>query len=230
MVYAIVLAGGTGSRMKSDLPKQFLILNGKQIILHKINKLLSNKNDDKIVVACKQEYIDYLEKLLKENNISNVDITVGGSNRLYSVVNGIKHIKNNYGINEEDIFLAHDSVRPFVSNRIIQENIENAKKHKAATTVIDLIETIVETDNENMLYKSYLREVLFSVQSPQTFNIKFFLENYDNVPKELKDTFTDLSEIVFYNKLKVFPVIGERENIKITTPIDLVIAENLMNN
>lgn len=230
MVYVLLLAGGTGTRMKSDLPKQFLKLNNKPIIINTIERVLSNRNIDKVITVCKRDYIEYTKELLERNNIKNVDITSGGENRLYSVINGISYIEENYGINEDDIFLAHDSVRPFVSNRILNENISNSKKYKAATTVVDLIETIVEAGEDSLLHKAYKRNNLFSDQSPQTFNIQFFMENYNRVPKQYRDEFTDLSEIIFYNNLKVYPVIGERENIKITTPIDLVIAENLIKN
>ena len=94
---------------------------------------------------------------------------------------------------------------------------------------MDLIETIVET-NGNLLYKSYPRTHLFSGQSPQTFNIKYFMECMNAIPEEIQRTYTDLSECVFYCGGTVKPVIGDRQNIKITTPIDLIIAEQYMEN
>lgn len=230
MNYVILLAGGKGSRMgHSGVPKQFLNINNKPIIIYTLERLLSNKNINKIIISCNKGYIGYLQDLLEEYNYGEKTyVTSGGENRLESVLNGINFIKNNWQINDDDIFLAHDSVRPFVSDRIIDENIEYTKKYGAATTVVDLTETIVETNEKNQIYKTYPRSHLYSGQSPQSFNIKLFLEQTSKIPKEKLQQFTDLSENIVYNGGTVYPVIGDKNNIKITTPIDLIIASNLL--
>lgn len=229
MNYAIILAGGKGTRMgNTGVPKQFLQINDCPIIIYTLRKMMNNKNIDKIIIPCNENYVGYLDDLLEQYDIKNAFVTIGGKDRLSSVMNGINYISDHFGINNNDIFLAHDSVRPFVSDRIIDENIENAKKYGAATTVIDLIETIVEVNSDGQIYKTYPREHLYSDQSPQTFNIGKYLEYTKNIPTEILDNFTDLSENVVYNHGTVYPVIGDRNNIKITTPIDLNIAKNLL--
>lgn len=227
MNYCLLLAGGSGTRMgNTGVPKQFLTLKDKPIIIYSIENILKCKLIDKIIVVCNPAYLDYLENLLAEYDyLDNVCITEGGANRLLSARNGIKYIEKNYTIKEEDIVLAHDSVRMFTSQRILEENIVNAKKYGAATTVYMLEETIVEAGEDGLLYRAYPRENRYSDQSPQTFNVKKFLYCYKKLSDEQKNSFTDLTEVLYMNNQKVFPVIGDKENIKITTPFDLVLAE-----
>lgn len=231
MKYGFILAGGKGERMKnSGIPKQFLTISDKPIIIHTLEKLLEFDLLDKIIIVCNEKYIDYLKDMLYEYNLlQKVEITNGGKNRLNSVLNGIKFVKEHYGINNDDIFLAHDSVRMFVSKRIIKENIEKACETGAATTVYPIEETIVKTNQNNVLNTAYKRDKMFSDQSPQSYNIKKYIECTNNIQESVLDTFTDLSENLFYNNEVVYPVIGEKQNIKITTPFDLVLAEALLN-
>jgi len=231
MNYAIVLAGGKGSRIGIEgVPKQFMSLYGKPIIIYTIENLLKVNNIDKIVAVCNKDYITFLDDLLAEFKLKGkVDVTCGGATRLDSTLNGISYIKETYGVKDDDIFLAHDSVRPFTSERIIEENIKYAKMNKAATTVFNLSETIVETNDTGDIYKLYPRQNLFTGQSPQTFNINYFLECTSKIPKETMDSFNDLSSNITYCNGVVTPVIGDRNNIKITYPIDLEIAKSFLN-
>lgn len=230
MKYCVLLAGGSGLRMESTgIPKQFLTLNDKPIIIITLQKILSMNLFDHIVVVCNKDYIKYLKNLLIENDIIDVEVTTGGSTRLNSTLSGLKFIVEKYGVSENDIFVAHDSVRPFIAEEIIKKNIEFSQKYQAATTVVNLVETIVES-NEIGLFKAYPRENLYLGQSPQSFNIKYFLECADNVPEHIRDTYTDLSEVIMYNGGTVYPVLGDRNNIKITTSIDIAIAMQLLKN
>lgn len=231
MNYAIILAGGKGTRMRNTgVPKQFMTLNNKPIIVYTIENVLYNTNISKIIVVCNSNYIAYMNDLLQDYKLGGkVDITNGGKDRLNSTLNGIKFIQEKYGINDEDIFLAHDSVRPFTNKRIFEENINLAKEYKAATTVFDLTETIVETNKCGDIFKLYPRKNLFSGQSPQTFNIKYFMECTSKISNSELDKFTDLSNNITYCGGTVKPVYGDRNNIKITHPIDLIIANSIIN-
>lgn len=231
MVYGFILAGGKGTRMGNvGVPKQFLTLNEKPIIIYTIEKFINSNSIDKIIVICNEGYCAYMSDLLLDYDVrKNIYITPGGSTRLESTLNGIKYIEKNWGINDDDIFVAHDSVRPFITDRIINENVEKAKQFKAATTVMDLIETIIETNEDNQIYKAYPRTHLYSGQSPQTFNIKYFMEETSKLTNKQLETFTDLSENIVSNGGTVCPVMGDRNNIKITTPIDMLIANELLN-
>lgn len=227
MNYALILAGGSGTRMgNTGVPKQFLTLKDKPVIIYTIENMLECEDIDKIVVVCNPQYVSYLHNMLIDYELGNkVELTEGGKNRLESAINGVRHIEKNHGINNDDIFLAHDSVRIFTSERIISENVEYAQKIGAATTVYVLEETIIESGSDGLLYKAYPRENRFTGQSPQTFNIKKFMECVDKLTEEQKESFTDLAEVFYANNEKVYPVMGEKDNIKLTTPFDMVLAK-----
>lgn len=230
MNYALILAGGKGTRMgNTGVPKQFIQINNKPIIMYTIENFIKVKDVDHIVVSCNPEYIQYMKDLLLDYGLTDkVEVTAGGNDRLESTLNGLKYIEEKYGVNDDDIFLAHDSVRPFTAKSIIEENIIKAHETKAATTVLNLTETIVETNQDGEIYKLYPRDNLFNGQSPQTFNIKYFLECTSKIPHEELKKYTDLSNNITYCGGTVYPVMGDSNNIKITTPIDLIIAGALI--
>lgn len=229
MNYVLLLAGGSGVRMgKTEVPKQFLRIDSKPIIIYTLERIINNSSTDRVVICCNSHYMDYMKDLLKEYNFSDIYVTEGGKTRLWSVVNGINYIHKNWGLKDDDIFLAHDAVRPFVSDRIIAENIEHARETGAATTVMDLIETVVETNLDNNIYKIYPRKNFYTGQSPQTFNIKKFLNHMGKISEEELSNFTDLSEVFVHNNDVVYAVKGDRNNIKITTFTDLALASNII--
>lgn len=231
MVYGLVLAGGQGTRMGNvGIPKQFLTINNEPIIIVTLRNLISMNLIDKFVIVCHKDYIQYLKNLIVEYNLNenSIEIVEGGKNRLDSVLNGCNHIVKENDIDDNDIFISHDSVRPFVSKHVIQELIKYAKEKKAATTVLNLIETIVEKNENGLLQKAYSRDNLFTDQSPQAFNIKYFLKCVNKIPLLIREKITDLSECIMFNNEYVYPVIGERDNIKITTSIDLIIANGIL--
>ena len=227
MNYALILAGGSGTRMgNTGVPKQFLTLKDKPVIIYTIENMLSCKEIDKIIIVCNPSYVAYMHNMLIDFGLGNkVELTEGGKNRLESALNGVRYIEKRYGITENDIFLAHDSVRIFTSNRIISDNIEQAKRIGAATTVYVLEETIIEAGSDGLLYKAYPRENRFTGQSPQTFNIQKFKNCVDKLSEDQKEVFTDLAEVFYANNEKVYPVMGEKNNIKLTTPFDMTLAK-----
>ena len=231
MNYCLMLAGGNGTRMGgTTVPKQFLEIKGKPIIIRSIENAMKCKLINKIIVVCNKPFIPlFMEMLDKYDLVTCVDVTFGGKNRLMSAVNGIRYIESKYGVNDGDVVLAHDSVRMFTDIRIFDENILNAKKYGAATTVFYLEETILEAGDDGLLFKAHPREKRFSGQSPQTFNIVKFMNCFNKLNDDQKDLFTDLAEVLYTNGEKVYPVIGSKGNLKITTPIDIIIAEMRIN-
>ncbi len=226
MNYALLLAGGSGTRMgNTGVPKQFLTLKDKPVIIYSIENMLKCKEIDRVIVVCNPAYTSYLHNLLVEYELANsVEITEGGKNRLESAVNGVMYIEKHHGINDEDVFLAHDSVRIFTSERIISENIKYAREYGAATTVYVLEETILEANEDGLLYRAYPRENRYTGQSPQTFNVRIFMDCVEKLNEKQRDSFTDLAEALYVNNKKVYPVMGEKDNIKLTTPFDMVLA------
>ena len=127
MIYAEILAGGTGKRFgNNDLPKQYNMLGSKPIIIHTIEQFVLNPKIDKIVVCTPKEWITYTEdlinKYIKGNN--SIEVTEGGSTRNETIINGCKYIEKKYGLTDKDVIITHDAVRPFISQRIIEDNIK----------------------------------------------------------------------------------------------------------
>lgn len=226
MNYALILAGGSGTRMgNTGIPKQFLTINDKPILIYALENTLACKKIDKVVLVCKPDYISYAHNLLFEYELANsIVMTEGGTSRLDSVLNGLNFINEKYDVKDDDIFIVNDSVRIFTSQRIYEECLENAKTHDGASTVYHLEETVSEANEDGLLFHNYPRENHYSVQSPQAFKIKGFLDAVSKLSDEQRAKLTDLAE-AFYNINKpVFPVIGEKDNIKITTPFDIELA------
>lgn len=230
MVYMLLLAGGSGTRMHSNIPKQFINLVDKPVIIHTLCRIEKYNLVDKIIVVCHADYINHMKMLLNQYKLSNVYVCEGGNSRLNSTLNGCNYIKEHFGINDDDIFLAHDSVRPFVSSNIILKNIKYAKEFGGATTAIPILETIQVLDSDEFIIDLLPREKLVSGQSPQTFNINEFMELEQIIPKEVSSKFTDLAEVYRYSNRDVKHVTGDRKNIKITTQYDMILAEMLLMN
>ena len=230
MIFAAILAGGIGSRMGgTDTPKQFLTLGQKPVIIHTIEKFVINKNIDKIIVLTPKSYINHTNDLIEES-IQNDDVVVieGGQTRNDTLLNSIKYIKENFGIDEDSIILTHDSVRPFVTHRIIEDNIEAANKYGACDTVIPATDTIVESVNGKTIESIPVRDYYYQGQTPQTFNINKLYNLINSLTEDEANILTDACKIFTLKDEPVYLVDGEVTNIKITYPYDLKLANTIL--
>ena len=171
MIFAAILAGGIGSRMGgTDTPKQFLTLGNKPVIIHTVEKFVINENIDKTIVLTPKNFIKHTNNLIEEYIGKNDDIIVieGGETRNDTIMNSINYIDENFGIDEESIIVTHDSVRPFVTHRIIKDNIEAARKYGACDTVIPATDTIVESVNGTTIESIPVRDYYYQGQTPQS--------------------------------------------------------------
>lgn len=225
MIYAQLLAGGKGTRMGNvKMPKQFLMLNDKPIIIHTLEKFILESRFDVILVSCPQEWIEHTKSIINRFiNDSRVVVIVGGAERNETLMNGIAYIEENFGVNDDDVLITHDAVRPFITKRIIDDNIEMVKKHTAVDTVIPAIDTIVK-GTEDAITEIPVRELMFQGQTPQSFNIKVLEKCYKALSEDEKVILSDSCKICLLAGEKVKMVRGENFNIKITTPYDLKIA------
>lgn len=233
MIYAEILAGGKGSRMgNTDMPKQFLMIGNKPIIIHTIENFLLCSKIDKIVITTPAQWIehtvDIIRKYIPSDISDKIYICEGGIDRNESIMNGIRYIESNFGINDEDIIITHDSVRPFLTYRIIEENIDMAIEYGATDTVVPAIDTIVESIDDNIISNIPRRDFMYQGQTPQSFNIKKLVELYNSLNEEEKIVLTDAAKIFVVKGEKVKLVRGELFNIKITTPYDLKLANALV--
>ena len=231
MIYAEILAGGKGTRMGNiHMPKQFLTLNGKPIIIHTIEKFILNDRFDKILVMSPKEWINHTKDIIKKHIGVQERIVVleGGSDRNESIMNGINYIKENHGIFDEDVIITHDSVRPFLTHRIIEENIDAALKFGAVDTVIEAIDTIIQSNDGESISDIPVRSTMYQGQTPQSFNIQKLVGYYESLNDEQKEILTDAAKIFALNGEKVRLVRGEVFNIKVTTPYDLKVANAII--
>jgi len=231
MIFAAILAGGIGSRMGgTDTPKQFLTLGNKPVIIHTIEKFVINENIDKTIVLIPKNFINHTNNLINEFIGDNEDIIVieGGETRNDTLMNSIKYIDENFGIDDDSIILTHDSVRPFVTHRIIKDNIDAAKRYGACDTVIPATDTIVESINGKTIESIPVRDYYYQGQTPQSFNIKKLFNLINSLTEEETNILTDACKIFTLKDEDVYLVNGEVTNIKITYPYDLKLANTIL--
>lgn len=231
MIYAGILAGGIGSRMGNvPMPKQFLLLNNKPIIIHTIEKFLLNARFNAIVIATPKEWINHTQDILVKNGItdSRIRVVEGGPDRNETIMNVINYIEKTFSLNEEDVLVTHDAVRPFLTHRIIEENIQFGLIDGAADTVIEAVDTIVSSHDGESLFSIPVRNEMYQGQTPQTFNAVKLKKYYEGLNKEERAILTDACKIFMLKGDKVRMVRGENFNIKITTPFDLNVANAIL--
>ena len=231
MIYAGILAGGKGTRMGNvPMPKQFLLLNDKPIIIHTLEKFVLNPRFDKIVIASPKEWVNYMKDILVKHQLDlpHVYVIEGGKERNDTIMNIIDFLEKEDGENDDAILLTHDAVRPFLTHRIIEENIEMGIKYGAVDTVINAIDTIVQSEDGEFISEIPRRDFMYQGQTPQTFHMKTLKKLYNNLSEEDKQILTDACKIFTMNGKKVKLVRGEIFNIKITTPYDLNVANSII--
>lgn len=218
---AVVLAGGTGKRMNSDIPKQYLEINGKPILAYSL-EAFQNSQVDSIVVVCKAGDEDHIQKeFVDKYHINKVTaICVGGKERYNSVYNGLK------ACGETDYVLIHDGARPYVSDSIIRRNMEAVVKYQAVVTAVVATDTIKIADDEGYVVSTPVRKNCYAMQTPQTFEYDLIYEAYDKYINALEAgeeiQVTDDAQVMeLYMKKRVKLIEGEYTNIKITNPSDI---------
>lgn len=232
MVFGVILAGGIGSRMGNvEKPKQFLKIGNKPIIIHTIEKFFVHDSFEKLIVLCPKQWMEHTKNLIKKylgSDASQVVVLEGGTTRNETIMNSIKYVEENYGLDDDTLLVTHDSVRPFLTYRIIEENIRYGMKYGAVDTVISATDTIVSSEDGESITSVPDRKQMYQGQTPQTFNAKKLKELYYSLTEEEKEILTDASKIFVIKGEPVHLVYGEVFNIKITYPYDLRVAEALL--
>ena len=227
MVFGVVLAGGSGSRMGADLPKQFMELCSKPVICYSLDTFLKSEYIDKTVLVVPKDYLPLAEEISRKYFACDVYVTAGGSDRNESLMNAIAFIEENFGADEETVVVTHDGARPFVSERMIKENVEAMREFDACDTCIESTDTVIEA-KDGVAFAMPERQYIFRCQTPQTFKALKLKEYYNSLTDEQKSALTDAGKIFFLKGEKVKIVAGDQNNIKITYPSDLDFARNIL--
>ncbi len=232
MIFGAILAGGVGSRMNmADMPKQFLPLGEKPIIVHTLEKFLLCDRFDQIYIGVHADWLGYMENLVAKyvpDQVSKIKVVAGGNDRNETILNVVQEIELAYGESDEHIIVTHDAVRPFLSLRMIEENIDAALKYGAVDTVSAAIDTIVVSENGQVISGIPDRRQMYQGQTPQSFKICTLKKLYASLSDEEKKNLTDACKIYVMRNEPVHLVEGSATNLKITTPGDYRIAQAMV--
>jgi len=220
MDYVIIVAGGKGLRMGSDIPKQFLPIGGRPVLMRTLERFREYSADLQIILVLPEAQQDYWRQLCEEYHFDvEYQLANGGQTRFHSVQNGLALVPDD----AEGVVGVHDGVRPFPSIEVIKNCYETARTAKAVIPVIPVVETVRHLEKEGSV--TVPRDEYKLVQTPQTFDIQL-LKAANRQP--YNDGFTDDASVVESYGHEITLVEGNRENIKITTPYDLTVAEALL--
>ncbi|MDR1734373.1 MAG: 2-C-methyl-D-erythritol 4-phosphate cytidylyltransferase [Oscillospiraceae bacterium] len=234
MVIAAILAGGSGSRMGNTAkPKQFMELGGKPILLHTVDKFLLHPEVDGVAVLCPAQWVSYTKDLLSAPEYQSVEVLAGGATRNETLKNALewaRHIGEDSGFGGcgDNILVTHDAVRPFVTHRIISENIAAVKEGGACDTVVPATDTIVRSADGKAISEIPPRPELYQGQTPQSFRCKELAELMESLTQEEEAVLTDACKIYVLRGRPVYLVQGEVYNMKITYPYDVKVAKALL--
>ena len=221
MDYVIIVAGGKGLRMGSDIPKQFLPIAGKPVLMRTLERFRAYSSALQIILVLPEAQQDYWQELCKQYDFKvDYQLANGGQTRFHSVQNGLALVADD----AEGVVGVHDGVRPFPSIDVIRNCYDTARTAKAVIPVIPVVETVRQFLSDNSGSITVPRDHYRLVQTPQTFDIQL-LKAANRQP--YNDGFTDDASVVESYGHAITLVEGNRENIKITTPYDIVVAEAL---
>ncbi|WP_172578529.1 IspD/TarI family cytidylyltransferase, partial [Ligilactobacillus agilis] len=229
MNIAAIFAGGVGTRMHTkELPKQFLKIHDKPIIIRTLELFEENPEIDMIVIACVENWIGYLNKLISKYNLRKVQrIVKGGKSGQESIYNILKAAEE-LGDRDKDIVLIHDGVRPLITQKTIFDNITSVKKNGSAITSVKVKETVLIVDNDESITEVPDRATSRLARTPQSFYLDDILSAHEKAISENKFDFIDSCSMLQYYGKKLYLVDGPQENIKITTPDDFYTMRALL--
>ncbi len=231
MIYGALLAGGSGTRIKSsNIPKQFILVNDKPIIVYTIQNMFKVKRFDCLYVAVHKDFYEYMQEMVEKfiPEKDKVRIILGGKERMDTIHNVIDAIQSENGITDEDVIVIHDSVRPFVTEKILNDSIDAAIKHGAVVTALPASDTIIHSEDREVVSEIPDRSKVFHGQAPDSFNLKLLIEMEDNLTEEQKKIITGTSQICTFNNKQLHMIEGDAINFKITTDSDLVIVRSIL--
>lgn len=224
MVIVGIVAGGTGSRMGADRPKQMLDLCGKPVLIRTAQAFLRHSQVGHIIIGIHPDWYDEVKALTEKELDSRVSVTPGGSDRNDTVMNIINYAKSLDDVSDDTIILTHDAVRPFVTDRMIDDSIAAMDNYAICTAAVPATDTIVVSENGQTVCDFPLRSTMYQVQTPQTFRIGDFVGVYSGLTEKEKSEITDVCKLFYRKGHEVGLIMGDQKNIKLTYPADLTAA------
>lgn len=228
MNIGVIFAGGVGKRMHTrGIPKQFLKVNGKPIIVHTVEIFENTSEIDAVVVVVPNDSMSLMANLVSKFNLSKVrNIVSGGSTGQLSIFSGLKAAKK-MSNSEKDIVIIHDGVRPLINGDVINNNIQSVKEKGSAITVAPAKETLIIVNNDQKIESVLARDKSRIAKAPQSFYLHEILDIEEKAIASGKNNFVDSSTLMAFYGKKLFTVEGPYENIKITTPDDFYMFKAL---
>ena len=229
MNIAILFAGGSGVRMGAGIPKQFLEINGKPILIHTMQLFEFHKEIDKIYLAVLEDYIPYVQELIKEYHLTKVAAVIpGGETAQDTIYNALKKAEEENP--SDSIVLIHDGVRPFITYEVISKNIEAVKKYGNAITCTACYETIMISEDGIRIDEVPPRKNCYAAQAPQSFYLGDIIKAHDVIRQrpERYENMVDACTIIRTQGITAHVVEGNRGNIKVTTPEDVYMFRALL--
>ncbi len=218
----VIPAAGQGKRMKSNIKKQFMELLGRPVLAHTLSVFINNTKIDQIIIVVNVDEIDYCKKnIINKFSDSRVKIIAGGESRRESVFAGLKALSPVI-----DYVIIHDGARPLLTQDLLNKVIKSLTSHTAIIVGTSLKDTVKRVDKEQIVQDTPERSSLMAIQTPQAFLYDIIMEAHQNVPEE--HSVTDDASLLEYIGKEIKIIEGSYENIKITTPLDLIIAENIL--
>ena len=229
MIFAAILAGGKGSRVGTNIPKQFLKFGGRPVIIRTVDAFIESQLVDFIYISVNEMWEEYTNNLLQEfysdEILKNIKVVLGGKERMMSFLNVIYDIRDTYGIKSSDMILSHDAVRPFVTKDIIKDCIEKTEESNVAMASIQSADTTYATHKEGFLTSTYDRKKLYLGQTPQGCKMDFMYNVINSYTEEQLLAMTGTSQLFINRNIDVRISLGSVNNMKITTLKDVEYLE-----
>ena len=228
-VYAVILAGGAGTRMNSPTPKQFLMLGDAPVFVHCARKLLADARVKQLWIGANGDWYDLARQQVDEYIADErVMLCEGGADREATLLNTLSAICGNNEVGPDDVVLIHDAVRPFLTKRIIDDVIREMDRCDACNTVVPVNDTIVQSADGKTISGMPNRNELFAGQSPQGFKLNRLLGAFRSLSPVERKQLTETTKVCFMKNISIHIVRGEFFNFKITTPYDWHIAQHIL--
>jgi len=228
MIFAAILAGGTGTRLGAGVPKQFFKINNKPLLAYCIESFLNVDLLDKIIVSSPKHYLDDTLELINEYfDDDRLVVIEGGKTRNDTILNSIEYA-NKHGADDNSVMVTHDGARIFVSPQLIEDSIRYATEFGAASPVIPSVDVIFQSKENNRLTKIPERKYLFNAQTPQSFNIKKYIEIYEDLIEDEIKLLDEAMMLFYLRDEEVYLFKGDSSNFKITRPFDITIAKSIL--